>query len=291
VTTEQASETWDRDLDHLLTTIGHHFARVEPRRRMRDYVRALLAPVARKNSWQLAEHATPDGLQHLLSRACWNPDDIRDDLQTYVAEHLGRPDGVLIIDDTGFLEKGTTSAGVQRQYSAPLMPGVSVRMRRAIAVPRSMPPAHTLPVRPYSLRWPVRRPRSRPGGHDGDGRAEGLLTCDGHVVVYVVEDRGPDEPAPVEVALGGVISGGLNLMVISSATMSRTSTATSPPASQPSTASTHGNAVRHVMSHQRSLKRSGISGVVALKLVESGRWSIDRSSSAFPGRYALRLFA
>ncbi|MET9847867.1 transposase [Streptomyces ossamyceticus] len=91
-------------MDHLLTTIGHHFGRVEPRRRMRDYVRALLAPVPRKNSWQLAEHAghaTPDGLQHLLSRASWNPDDIRDDLQTYVAEHLGRPDGVLIIDDTG----------------------------------------------------------------------------------------------------------------------------------------------------------------------------------------------
>ena len=117
MTTEQA-ETWDRDLDDLFTTIGHHFGRVEPRRRMRDYVRALLAPVARKNSWQLAEHAghtTPDGLQHLLSRARWNPDGIRDDLQTYVAEHLGRPDGVLIIDDTGFLKKGTTSAGVQRQ--------------------------------------------------------------------------------------------------------------------------------------------------------------------------------
>ncbi|MFB7601230.1 IS701 family transposase [Streptomyces sp. NPDC056160] len=117
--TEQA-ETWDRDLENLFTSIGHHFGRVEPRRRMRDYVRALLAPVARKNSWQLAEHAghsTPDGLQHLLSRARWNPDDIRDDLQSYVAEHLGRPDGVLIIDDTGFLKKGTTSAGVQRQYS------------------------------------------------------------------------------------------------------------------------------------------------------------------------------
>lgn len=118
--TEQAGETWDRDLDHLFTTIGHHFGRVEPRRRMRDYVRALLGPVARKNSWQLAEHAghaTPDALQHLLSRARWDPDGIRDDLQAYVAEHLGRPNGVLIIDDTGFLKKGTTSAGVQRQYS------------------------------------------------------------------------------------------------------------------------------------------------------------------------------
>ena len=30
---------------------------------------------------------------------------------------LGAPDGVLIVDDTGFLKKGTRSAGVQRQYS------------------------------------------------------------------------------------------------------------------------------------------------------------------------------
>jgi SRSO17 transposase len=87
---------------------------------MRDYVRGLLAPVTRKNSWQLAEHAghsTPDGLQHLLAQAAWDPDEIRDDLQTFVAERIGESDGVLILDDTGFLKKGTTSAGVQRQYS------------------------------------------------------------------------------------------------------------------------------------------------------------------------------
>ncbi|MCX5506081.1 hypothetical protein OG887_44720 (plasmid) [Streptomyces sp. NBC_00053] len=42
--TEPAAETWDHDLDHLFTTIGHHFGRVEPRRRMRDYVRALPEP-------------------------------------------------------------------------------------------------------------------------------------------------------------------------------------------------------------------------------------------------------
>jgi SRSO17 transposase len=118
--TALAAETWDRHLDDLFTDIGHRFGRVEPRRRMRDYVRGLLAPVARKNSWQLAEqagHTTPDGLQHLLSRARWDADEIRDDLQTYVAEQLGREGGVLIIDDTGFVKKGTTSAGVQRQYS------------------------------------------------------------------------------------------------------------------------------------------------------------------------------
>lgn len=54
--TEPAAEAWDRELDHLFTTIGHHLSRVEPRRRMRDHVRGLLAPVARENSWQLAGH-------------------------------------------------------------------------------------------------------------------------------------------------------------------------------------------------------------------------------------------
>ncbi|MEU5600025.1 IS701 family transposase [Streptomyces sp. NPDC020298] len=107
-------------MDDLFLSIGHRFGRVELRRRMRDYVCGLLAPVARKNSWQLAEqagHSTPDGLQHLLAGSKWEPDDIRDDLQEYVADKLGEGDGVLIIDDTGFIKKGTTSAGVQRQYS------------------------------------------------------------------------------------------------------------------------------------------------------------------------------
>ncbi|MGP3947112.1 IS701 family transposase [Streptomyces sp. 6N106] len=118
--TEYAAAQWDLELDDLFLTIGHRFGRVELRRRMRDYVRGLLAPVARKNSWQLAEqagHPTPDGLQHLLAGSKWEPDDIRDDLQKYVAGKLGEAGGVLIVDDTGFIKKGITSAGVQRQYS------------------------------------------------------------------------------------------------------------------------------------------------------------------------------
>ncbi|WP_055586476.1 IS701 family transposase [Peterkaempfera griseoplana] len=117
---DPAAETWDRELEDLFLRVGHRFSRVEPRRRMRDYVRGLLGPVGRKNGWQLAEyagHATPDGLQHLLAGARWDADEIRDELQAYVAERLGQDDGVLIIDDTGFVKKGTTSAGVQRQYS------------------------------------------------------------------------------------------------------------------------------------------------------------------------------
>nr|WP_249938656.1 transposase [Streptomyces mirabilis] len=120
-------------MDDLFLAIGHRFGRVELRRRMRDYVRGLLAPVARKNSWQLAEqagHSTPDGLQHLLAGAKWQSDDIRNDLQQYVADKLGEDDGVLIIDDTGFIKKGTTSAGVQRQYSGTVGARISISARQ-----------------------------------------------------------------------------------------------------------------------------------------------------------------
>ncbi|MFE9454225.1 transposase, partial [Streptomyces sp. NPDC006739] len=111
---------WNDEPEELFLRTGHRFRRVEPRRRMRDYIRGLLGPVGRKNGWQLAEyagHRTPDRLQRLLNGARWDADELRDDLQHCVAERLGEPDGILILDDTGFLKQGTTSAGVQRQYS------------------------------------------------------------------------------------------------------------------------------------------------------------------------------
>jgi hypothetical protein len=78
------------------------FGRVDLRQRRRAYVQGLIGPVGRKNSRQLAEHAghrTPTGLQHLLGRACWDPDEVYGDLQEHVAEKLGDPAGALIIDD------------------------------------------------------------------------------------------------------------------------------------------------------------------------------------------------
>jgi SRSO17 transposase len=80
----------------------------------------LLGDAQRKNGWQVAEHlgeATPDGVQHLLARADWDADAVRDDLAGYVRRHIGDPAGVLIVDETGFLKKGTKSCGVARQYS------------------------------------------------------------------------------------------------------------------------------------------------------------------------------
>jgi SRSO17 transposase len=78
----------------------------------------LLSPTERKNGWHLAEFAgdpTPDGVQRLLATYDWDADRVRADLQTYVVEHLGDADGVLVVDETGFLKKGTKAVGVKRQ--------------------------------------------------------------------------------------------------------------------------------------------------------------------------------
>src|SRR6201997_4238454 len=107
-------------LDELHERVGGRFARAEPRARVREYVSGLVAGLERKNGWTLAEWAgevSPDGMQRLLRRADWDVDGGRDDVRAYVAEQRGEPGGVLIADDTGFLKKGTRSAGVQRQYS------------------------------------------------------------------------------------------------------------------------------------------------------------------------------
>jgi SRSO17 transposase len=113
-------QAWAAGLGAVHARIAPRFARAEPRRRVLAYLRGLLGAVTRKNGWQLAEHAgedTPDGMQRLLATADWDPDLVRDDLRGYVVEHLGDPGGVLVVDETGFLKKGTTSVGVQRQYS------------------------------------------------------------------------------------------------------------------------------------------------------------------------------
>jgi SRSO17 transposase len=100
--------------------LAPYVERAEPRQRALAYLRGLLSPVERKNSWQLAEvsgDATPYGVQHLLRRALWEPEAVRDALRGYVIQHLRDPAAVLVIDETGFLKKGRHSAGVARQYS------------------------------------------------------------------------------------------------------------------------------------------------------------------------------
>ncbi len=111
---------WARAFEEMCERIGPVFARSETRERAQVYLRGLLSPVERKNGWQMAEEAgeaTPYAMQYLLDRARWESDRIRDELREYVCEKLGDAKAVLVIDETGFLKKGSKSVGVQRQYS------------------------------------------------------------------------------------------------------------------------------------------------------------------------------
>ena len=114
---ERCSGAWAE----LHARIADRFARSEARERAGRYLAALLGRLERKNGWQLAEamgETGPRGVQRLLSAAAWDADGVRDDLRAYVVGHLGDDEsGVLIVDETGFLKKGTKSCGVARQYT------------------------------------------------------------------------------------------------------------------------------------------------------------------------------
>jgi len=110
---------WAEGFSQVEDLLAPRFGRSEPRARATGYVQSLMAPLERKNGWTISEASgarSPDSVQWLLSGADWDPDLLRDDLRDWVVDQLGDPGGVLIVDDTGFLKKGTKSAGVQRQY-------------------------------------------------------------------------------------------------------------------------------------------------------------------------------
>jgi SRSO17 transposase len=111
---------WQEELNALHDRIASRFARPEVRARAGKFLTGLLDPLERRNGWQLAEalgERSPDGVQRLLRTARWDAEAVRDDLRAYVVEQLGDPEAVLVIDETGFLKKGTKSVGVARQYS------------------------------------------------------------------------------------------------------------------------------------------------------------------------------
>jgi SRSO17 transposase len=112
--------SWTEELEAVNEGLSEHFARSEVRQRAQDYLRGLLSETERKNGWQLAEvagNSTPYGIQHLLGRANWDAEAVRDELREYVSEHLSGEGSVLVVDETGFIKKGDKSVGVKRQYT------------------------------------------------------------------------------------------------------------------------------------------------------------------------------
>jgi SRSO17 transposase len=118
--TEEDLQEWAEDFEAFQARFAPIFGRKEPRQQAQKYIRGLLAPVERKNSWQLAEavgEAIPDATQRLLYRSHWEADEARDELERYVSEVFGEAEGIGVVDETGFLKKGQHSVGVKRQYS------------------------------------------------------------------------------------------------------------------------------------------------------------------------------
>jgi SRSO17 transposase len=112
--------SWEEELGRLKARIGRVFPRVEVRTTAGSFVDGLLSGVERKTGWLMAEQAgldRPYRMQSLLGRSSWSADALRDEVRGYVFEALGDPDGVLVVDETGFVKKGAHSVGVARQYS------------------------------------------------------------------------------------------------------------------------------------------------------------------------------
>ena len=111
---------WEAELSALKVRLGPLLGRREVRETGGAFLDGLLSGVARKTGWLLAEQAgaaRPYRMQSLLGRSRWEADGLRSEVRSYVVDSLGDPDGVLVVDETGFMKKGAHSVGVARQYS------------------------------------------------------------------------------------------------------------------------------------------------------------------------------
>ena len=109
-----------QEFNNLMHRLGPAFAREPAFKNAQNYIKGLLSTMERKNSWQLAEYlgdSTPYAIQQFIYRGRFNADELRDYERAYIIENLGDEDGVLVVDETGFLKQGKKSCGVKRQYS------------------------------------------------------------------------------------------------------------------------------------------------------------------------------
>ena len=116
----EAHAAWSERFNEMFAEVAGEFENAGSRKRARAYVLGLLSHAERKNGWTLAEFAgdlSPDGMQRLLNFYAWDAGAVRDAVRRYVVKNLGDPSAVLAVDETGFLKKGTKSAGVARQYT------------------------------------------------------------------------------------------------------------------------------------------------------------------------------
>ena len=117
---EKRSKEWEEGFEELVKKISGVFRNKLGRENARKYLRGLLSNAERKNGWQISEmvgEKTPYAMQQFVYRGNWSADNLRDELRGYVTESMGSEDGVLVVDETGFLKQGKKTCGVKRQYS------------------------------------------------------------------------------------------------------------------------------------------------------------------------------
>jgi SRSO17 transposase len=110
----------EEEYNKMMSRISGIFAGEQGFGNAQKYMRGLLSDAERKNGWQIAENvgeSTPYNLQQFIYRGVYSADELRDELRGYVSEEMGEPDGVMVVDDTGFIKQGEKSCGVQRQYT------------------------------------------------------------------------------------------------------------------------------------------------------------------------------
>lgn len=119
-TQSQEVKAIEEEFTRLLSLLAPVFANISGLQNAENYLKGLLSSAERKNGWQIAEsqgEETPSSIQQFIYRGKYSADTLRDVLSDYVCEILGEDDGVLVVDETGFLKQGKMSCGVKRQYS------------------------------------------------------------------------------------------------------------------------------------------------------------------------------
>ncbi len=120
VMTLKELDYWEDSFRSFHARFSHLFPRAQSREQSAKYLHSLLAPVERKNGWQMAEaigDKRPDKMERLLYRVNWDADEARDILEQFVIENFADPEGIGVVDETGFIKKGDKSVGVKRQYT------------------------------------------------------------------------------------------------------------------------------------------------------------------------------
>jgi SRSO17 transposase len=111
---------YENEYNNFVSRYGKIFSNESGFKNMQKYLKGLIGTAERKNGWQMAEflgETTPYSIQQFIYRGRYSADELRDELMRYVNENIGEKDGILVIDETGFLKQGKMSCGVQRQYS------------------------------------------------------------------------------------------------------------------------------------------------------------------------------